>query len=595
MKNETSGQLTEKFNQLFAGGHTNYRVPLQITENRLFINKAQGGRVWDLDGREYVDYIGAMGPNILGHRHPEWVEAIKELLDTYSTSVGSGILQSTDDIELAERLIRHIPCAEKIKTCITGTEAVQMALRLSRAYTGRPYFIRFSGHYHGWMDNVLGGLTDPSPTGKPFAVQDPDSDPIEDYCFTKGKAANANNESFLLPWNDIEVFENTVEKYGDQIAMVHFEAVVCNHFCLMPKPGYLERIRELCTKYGIIMSIDEVITGFRVGLGGAQELLNVTPDIATFGKAIAGGVPFSAVMGKKEIMAQLDDQLVLGPGTFNGYPLGIRAALATVKILEKDNGAVYQHIAEVQNQLETGLKEVAKKNGIPMFTQGIPGVFFTIFGSDAEQVIYTDDQLEEFIDYDVYMQFWSGMQENGILQLAGGRWYPSAAHSTTDIEKTLEAADKVMAALGSKGIKAKGEILKNDDPLVGYRKTWVDDILYMEFGQLTKDIAIEAATDFKKELDRPETQKAIFIARKGAKVMGPAFSKFSKEVDKYEGDHLKALAITVRNKAARFIVEKLLPKDDPTDIRIFLDEEKAVAWLSAYKSKEQSEIWLKEN
>ena len=595
MKNEISGQLTDKFNQLFAGGHTNFRIPLQVTENRLFLNRARGSRVWDLNDNEYIDYVGAMGPNLLGHRHPEYIEAIKDLLDNYSLAVGSGILHSPDDIELAEKLIKHIPCAEKIKICTTGTEAVQMAIRLSRAYTGRPYFIRFSGHYHGWLDNVLGGTADPSPAGKPFAVQDPDSDPMEDYCFTSGKAENANKESFLLPWNDIEVFENTIKKYGDQIAMVHMESVICNHFCLMPKPGYLERIRELCKEHGIVMSIDEVITGFRVGLSGAQGFFNVTPDIATFGKAIAGGVPFSAVMGKKEIMEQLDDGKVLGPGTFNGYPLGIRAALATVKILEKDNGAVYQHMARVQNQLESGLKEVAKANGVPMFTQGVPGAFYTMFGSDEDQTIYTDEQIEEIIDFDVYLQFWAGMQENGILHLAGGRWYPSIVHSTADVEKTLEAADKVMGQLGSKAKKANGELMKKDDPLVGYRKTWVDGILYMEFGKLTKDTAIEAATDFKKELDRPETQKAVFIARKGAKLMGPAFSKFSKEVDKYEGDHLKALAIVVRNQAARFIVEKLLPKDDPTDIRIFLDEEKAASWLSAWENKQQSEIWLTEN
>jgi glutamate-1-semialdehyde 2,1-aminomutase len=446
MKNQKSVELTQKFNQLYPCGHSNFRVPLQATENRLFIERAQGSRLWDVDGNEYIDYLGAMGPSILGHRHPEYVEALKDFMDVQSVAVGSGVLFSEDDIQVAEKVVRHVPCAEKVKFCVTGSEAVQLAIRLARAYTGRPYFIRFGGHYHGWMDNVLGGMVDPTPRGKPFAVDDPDSDPLQDTAYTSGKAAAAVEESFLLPWNDFDALENTLAKYGQAVAIIHFEAPVCNHFCLMALPGFLERIRELCNEHGIVMSLDEVITGFRLGLDGAQGYFGVTPDISTLGKALAGGLPFSAVVGKSEILDQLEQGKVLGPGTFNGYPLGMRAALAALKILERDDGAAYRELDVVQARLMEGLKELAKKHGLPMLIQGARGVFFTMFGLEADSVLYTDEELKS-LDFLRYLNFWAGMQQEGVITMAGGRWYPSIAHTVSDVDRTLEAADRVMAKL----------------------------------------------------------------------------------------------------------------------------------------------------
>ncbi len=446
MKNQRSTELTQRFNQLYPCGHSNFRVPLQVTENRVFIQRAEGSRLWDVDGNEYIDYLGAMGPSILGHRHPEYVEALKDLLDNRSVVIGSGVLFSEDDIQVAEKVVQHIPCAERVKFCVTGTEAVQLAIRLARAYTDRPYFIRFGGHYHGWMDNVIGGMVDSSPRGKPFALDDPNSDPLQDTAYTGGKGAAAVQESFLLPWNDLDALENTIGKYGREIAVIHLEALVCNHFCLMPLPGFLERIRELCTEHGIVMSLDEVITGFRLGLDGAQGYFGITPDLATFGKALAGGLPFSAVVGKAEILDQLQQGKVLGPGTFNGYPLGMRAALATLKILERDHGAAYRELDVVQTRLMEGLKDLAKKHGLPMLIQGVRGVFFTLFGLQPGSVIYTDEELQA-LDFGRYLNFWAGMQREGVITMAGGRWYPSIAHTISDTDQTLEAADRVMAKL----------------------------------------------------------------------------------------------------------------------------------------------------
>jgi len=446
MKNEKSILLTQKFNQLYPTGHSNFRIPVAVSEHRVFLERGQGSRLWDVDGNEYIDYLGAMGPSILGHRHPEYIQSLKEFMDERSLSVGSGVFFSGDDIEVAEKLLQHVPCAEKVKFCVTGTEAVQMAIRLARAHTRRPHFIRFGGHYHGWMDNVLGGTIDPSPEGRPFAVDDPDSDPLKDSYFTHGKAPGAVQESFLLPWNDLEALERTLEKYGGEVALIHFEALVCNHFCLMPRPGYLERIRELCDEYGIVMSIDEVITGFRLGLDGAQGHFGVTPDISTLGKAVAGGMPFSAVVGKAEILDQLQSGTVLGPGTFNGYPLGMRAALTTLRILERDNGAAYVEMEAVQEELMRGLGDLAEKHGLPMRIQGARGVFFTMFGLDPASVAYTDEDLEG-IDFGLYLKFWAGMQQEGVVTLVGGRWYPSIAHTRADVDQTLEAADRVMSGM----------------------------------------------------------------------------------------------------------------------------------------------------
>jgi glutamate-1-semialdehyde 2,1-aminomutase len=442
MKHDKCQDLTHKFNAIFPGGHSNFRVPFEATQNRIFITKAEGSHLWDADGNEYIDYMCAMGPNILGHRHPDYIQTLKEYLDEMSFAVGSGILFTPADIELGEKIIKHIPCAEKIKFCLSGTEAVQMAIRLARAYTERPYFIRFESHYHGWLDNVLGGVINPNSDEKPFGVDNPDLDLVT---YTQGRNPRALEESFVLPWNDVERLEEVLDKYGEEVAIIHFEGIVCNHFGMMPKPGFIEKIRELCTKYGIVMSMDEVITGFRLGLGGAQGYLGVTPDIATFGKAMAGGVPFSAVVGKAEILNQLQDGTVLGPGTFNGNPFAVKAALTTLSILEKDNGACYDEMWRVQKGLMDGLSDLAQKYDIPVLIHGLTGVFHTLFGI-TKDAIYTDADLEDF-DLNLLYSFWPKMHEEGIIVMAGGRWYMTMSHTDEDVDRTLEAADKTMAQM----------------------------------------------------------------------------------------------------------------------------------------------------
>ena len=438
-----SDALTPIFNKLYPGGHTNFRTYIETAKT--FSNRSSGSHVWDIDGNEYIEYTGAMGPNLIGHRNPEYTEALKSLLDEQAPILGSAQLFSPDDIEVANKLIQHVPCCEAVKFCLSGSEAVQMAIRLSRAYTGKKYFIRFTNHYHGWFDNVLGGQCDITTDGKPFPIFDPNATPASDPYYTKGRSEFGHLECLLLPYNDLERLESTLLKYHDEIAMIHMEAIVCNKFNMHARPGYLERMRELCDQYNIVLCFDEVITGFRVGLNSAQGLVGVTPDLTTLGKAFAGGLPMSAVVGKAKILNIMSDRSVLGPGTFNGYPLGMRGVLTTIKILERDNGAAYRSMQRIQSLLIDGFHALAKKHGLPLNIQSETGVIWYLFGVETDGYIYSDkDECLKTMNQDLQYRFWVEMQEENILIMRGGRMYMNIAHSETDVEATLAAMDRVM-------------------------------------------------------------------------------------------------------------------------------------------------------
>jgi glutamate-1-semialdehyde 2,1-aminomutase len=429
--------LYKKLINVMPGGHSNLRVPL--TDRPIFLERGKGSHVWDVNGKEYIEYWNGAGPGILGYGNEEYTNAVKAQLDRLQY-IFSGVGLTTQEIEVAEKIVKHVPCAEKVRFSVSGTEAVQLAIRLARAYTNRPYFIRFEGHYHGWMDNVLGGVVNKNGNGKPFPIES-DDDPLG----TAGKAEDAFKQGFLVPWNDIEVFETVLAKYGDRVALVHMEPILCNGGGCPPRPGYLEKVRELCDQYGIVLCFDEVITGFRMGLGGAQKELGVIPDIATFGKSMAAGMPIGAVVGKKEIMDQLLERKVIGAGTFNGHPLGIAACSATISILEKDDGAVYRHIDTVQKRLGDGLREITLRHGFPVLIQGPRGALFHHFLEG--NVVYSAEKLHMGADNESYMKFLSHLTDKGVLVLMGGRWYISAALTEADVDETLERADRAMSGM----------------------------------------------------------------------------------------------------------------------------------------------------
>lgn len=440
MGNKINYELTEKLVKAYVGGHSNLKIDLSATPMKIFVDHMKGARVYDLDGNEYVDYMLAMGPIIVGHCHDHYVQALKECIDTVSPTIGSYILATEKEIVLAEKLKKHIPCAEEIKFAVTGSEAVQVAIRLARAYTGKRYVIRFSGHYHGWFDNVMGMVMNPDSHGMPFGIESE-----EDMFATAGKDPEAVKQTFILPWNDIDAVEDCLKQYGDQVAMVHCEPIVFNHHGLMPRPGFFERLKELCEQHNVVLSFDEIITGFRCGLNGAQGKMGVTPHMATFGKAIAGGMPVSLVAGKKEIMGLLGDRTVVGGGTFMGYPLGVAACLATIEILEQDNGAVYDEMDRLQERLASGIGKISQQKGMPMLCQGTGGAMAILPGVECP-VAYTDADLAT-LDIDMLFKIWTQLQDEGVLTRIGGTFYMTTAHNDADIDFTLEAFSRCMAKL----------------------------------------------------------------------------------------------------------------------------------------------------
>ncbi len=428
--------LVTRAKKVLAGPQSNLRVPVNIRPT--FIVRGEGARLWDTDGKEYTDYMIAAGPGVLGHGHPEYLAALHRQLDQLLYSV-SGATQTPMEVELAEKFNRHVPCAEKTRFALSGTEGVQLAIRLARAYTGRRIFIRFEGHYHGWLDNVLGGLVHDDPVANPHPYEG-EEDPLG----TNGRDPAAFEQCFRLPWNDGEVLEKVLERYGEEVALIHMEPINTNGGCLLPRPGFLEKVRELTRRFGILLSFDEVVTGFRVALGGAQKVYGVTPDLATYGKALAAGIPISAVAGKAEIMDQLLDGRVVGAGTFNGYPFGITAALTTIKILEKEDGAIYNRVDESQKRLVDGLHEIGTRRGIDHLIQGCRGVFLFHF-TDLEAAWSVRDLAKA--DHERQHKFRVNLAEEGVLIMWGGRWYVSAAVTDADVDRTLEAADRALGRL----------------------------------------------------------------------------------------------------------------------------------------------------
>lgn len=425
----------DQFNSYYPAGHTNFKV--KKGDRKIFITDAKGAHVTDVDGNDYIEYNGALGPTILGFRDPDYVKALAEHVESMPTLAASNKFFTVGDVELAEKITKYVPCAEEVKLCMTGSEAVQMAMRISRAYTGKSVVVRFSGHYHGWLDNVLGSVAD-----QEEEIPFPGPVPDDDMCYSIGKSPNSKYDCYVLPWNDIDALEECFEKYHDDIAMVHFEGCVCNHYCLYPKEGFVEKIRELCTKYNAVMSIDEVITGFRVGLGGMQKYLGIDADICTLAKAIGGGMPISAVAGKKKIMDVFRDQSVLGPGTFNGYALGITAANTTIDLLAKNDGEVYQRIEGVKEVLVQGVLAICDKYNLDVLVTEMPGAFFTLFGAKGgRKKAYTDADIKGF-DPDKFLQFKAAMEEEGIILMGAARWYIGDGHTLKDANITLEAIEK---------------------------------------------------------------------------------------------------------------------------------------------------------
>lgn len=441
MTSETADPETQRWaaraSQVMPGRQSNFRGAGTAP---LYLQRGQGQWYWDVDGRDFIDFTLGAGPGILGHAHPRIVAALQEQAARLYY-IAAGAAQSTLEVELAELIHTHVPCAEWTRFALSGTEAVQLAIRLARGFTARPYFVRFEGHYHGTADNVFGGVLNPDANALPFAIDTAD-DPVR----SAGRAPNARRECFLLPWNDGDLLEKFLARHGHEVGLVLMEAVLCNAGCCPPRPGYLQRVRELCNQHGCLLCFDEVITGFRMGLGGAQAALGVTPDLATFGKAIGGGMPVSAVAGRADILDQLRSNRVLAGGTFNAAPMGLAAAIATLTELAADNGAAYRLIAAQQAKLAAALRTEFERAGHKVLIQGPNGVLFVEF-IDLD-VAWTPKQLAA-ADPGKMPRLRALALQEGLLLAGGNRFFVSTALADSDIEEVQRRLARALARLDS--------------------------------------------------------------------------------------------------------------------------------------------------
>lgn len=390
----------------------------------------KGSKLYDVDGNEYIDYILGFGPMLLGYSHPAVNAAVKEQIDK-----GSHFSAPTETLmELAKKLTEVIPSAEAVSFQNSGTEVVMYALRLARAYTGKYKIIKFEGQYHGWSDE------------EKVSIDARSIEELGDYerpnkiMNTRGQKLTSADELIVLPWNDLEILEKYLKEESNEIAAVIMEPIMCDSGPVLPKEGYLEGVRKLTEKYGVLLIFDEVITGFRTSLGGAQSYYGVTPDISTFAKAIASGYPFGAVVGKKEIM----ECGIHASGTFNGNPIGTAAALATIKELSKPG--VYENLEHLGQMLEDGFKALGKKYDIKIYARHIGSIFILFFGFTEDP-----DGFREWLtkaDVPFYEKFVEKCEQYGIrFTDRRGREYLSVQHTEDDVKRTLEVAEVVLNEL----------------------------------------------------------------------------------------------------------------------------------------------------
>jgi glutamate-1-semialdehyde 2,1-aminomutase len=424
-----SERLYEQSKQTLAGGvASSLRAAMKPVP--LFLQSGKGARIRDVDGNEYIDYIMGYGPLILGHSHPQLIEAVCSKMRE-GQQFG---MQHEGEIALSRRIVELVPCADKVLFSGSGTEAVMMALRLARAYTGRSKIIRFEGHYHGWSDAIFTSF--PSPD---MAQGDRHS-----LAGTVGQSEHALEDILLLPWNDPEALQRTLETQGEQIAAVITEPVMCNSGCIRPLPGYLESMREWTRKAGTVLIFDEVITGFRVGIGGAQERLGITPDLTIMGKAVAGGFPLSVVAGHREIMDLVSNAKVSHLGTLNGNVVSMAAGLAALDILSKNNGSIYEEMEQIADRLIAGLQEIFAVSRIPVLINRFGPVFHLMFTGLREVSNFTAFNQR---DSARYARFAEMALTQGLAVRPNGLWYVSATHTSAEVEETLEIVRRIASKM----------------------------------------------------------------------------------------------------------------------------------------------------
>lgn len=417
-----SKKTVEEGADFVSGGvNSGYRVGLR--PNPLVFTSAHGATLTDIDGNTLIDYFLGMGPMLLGHSPSVVIEAAKKQLDI-SLLVGG---QTPIEYRAAKLVLEQMPGADLVRFASSGSEAVQVAFRVARAASKRKKIIKFEGHYHGWLDNVLWSVA-------PDLVLA--GDPLHPNAVAGTEGQEVGENLVVLPWNNAEMIEEELKK--GQIAGIIMEPIMFNSGGILPLPGYLERVRQLCTQYGAVLIFDEVITGFRVCAGGAQEKLGVVPDLTILGKAIANGFAVAAIIGKREYMDLIGSGKVMHGGTYNTQSVSMAATVATLETIA--SGTPHKIIDETGTSLINGLREEFEKAGVQHEIIGFPAVFNLRF------------DLKGPIDYrsaikanrERYMNFAHELLTRGIRILPRGTWFLSSAHENSDIDKTLSAVRDVI-------------------------------------------------------------------------------------------------------------------------------------------------------
>lgn len=400
----------------------------------LFVASGKGSRLTDVDGNEYIDYLLGLGPMLLGHRPARVTQAVVDFIQQRGTVFA---LPTEDEARLAQKVVDAIPSVEQLRLCNTGTEAVLYATRLARAFTGRHKIIRFEGMYHGFSDGVYWSKH------PDIAKAGPDAHPVP-VPQGPGLPRGVEENLIILPWNDADALADAIKREGKHIAAVLTEPVMCNTGCILPQPGYLEAMRELTHQHGIVLIFDEVITGFRLGLSGAQGRLGIKPDLSVFAKGIGGGFPVAAMGGRADIMALVAKGKVSMAGTYAANGIAIAAANAALD--ELATPGLYEKLDAVSDELRLGLGKIMQDAGLPATVVGL-GPLMQVWFTRAPIHNYRD--AERHADQQLFRTWWEGMLARGVLFHPGAyeNLFVSTAHTHADVAATLQAAQQVAAEL----------------------------------------------------------------------------------------------------------------------------------------------------
>jgi len=419
------------------GGSSNAQCAPTYDPYPLTLRKGAGSKVWDVDDNVYIDYLLGFGPLILGHCPPNVIRAVKEQLEI---GLHYAMLDELE-VKLAEKIHEMVPNAEMVRFSMTGAEATMSAIRIARGFTGKDKIIKFEGHYHGAHDYVLLNIV-----GSPLAALGSEASPYKVRAGPGIPDETARN-TIVIPWNDPKILEKTIKRYEGDLAGVIMEPVMMDIGIAPPEEGYLQTVKELTEKHGLLLIFDEVITGFRLAPGGAQQHFGVTPDLACFAKALGGGFPIAAITGRREILEQVGPGKIMHAGTFNGNPVSCAAAYATLTQLSANNYESYRQMNKIGNRLQDGLGEAVSSTGTQAVVQGMAQLGVQILFTHLKHV----RNYREFLTCDMakYNKYHKEMLRRGVLfhPLQYQHLFISTAHSQEDIDMTLKAAKDSLNAI----------------------------------------------------------------------------------------------------------------------------------------------------